>query len=105
MRGKAGTIFVLHNALWHRTLAHHANRPRAISYFQYSLTMLRPLRRPSPYEGDMSHLNPEERWLLGEPRAGMNWTEGEPHDWVRMGRFGREVDSLGGLRTSQERSR
>ena len=105
VREKAGTIFVLHNALWHRTLAHHANRPRAISYFQYSLTMLRPLRRPSPYEGDMSHLNPEERWLLGEPRAGMNWTEGEPHDWVRMGRFGREVDSLGGLRTSQERSR
>ena len=97
LRGKAGTVFVLHNAVWHRTLANRSNRPRAISYFQYSLTMLRPLRRQSPYEGDMSHLTSEERWLLGEPRPGRSWTEGEPHDWVRMGRFGRDVDSLGGL--------
>ena len=98
LRGKAGTVFVLQNAVWHRTLAHRSNRPRAISYFQYSLTMLRPLRRQAPYEGDMSHLSSEERWLLGEPRPGESWIEGGPHDWMRMGRFGRDIDSLGGLR-------
>ena len=97
LRGEAGTVFVLQNAVWHRTLANRSSRPRAISYFQYCLTMLRPLRRQVPYEGDMSHFTPEERWLLGEPRPAESWIEGEPHDWMRMGRFGRDIDSLGGL--------
>jgi len=105
LRGKAGTVFVLHNAVWHRSKTHRSTRPRAISYFQYSLTMLRPLRRQIPYGGDMSHFSPEERWLLGEPRPAMSWTEGEPHDWVRMGRFGRDVDSLGGLRPDYQDQR
>ena len=60
--------------------------------------MLRPLRRQAPYEGDMAHLSSEERGLLGEPRLGESWIEGGPHDWMRMGRFGRDIDSLGGLR-------
>ena len=101
LRGKAGTVFVIHNSVWHRTVAHHSARARAISYFQYSPTMLRPLRRDSPYQGDMSHLTAEERWLLGEPRPGMSWTEGGPHEWMRMGRFGRDGDSLGGIRVGE----
>jgi hypothetical protein len=98
VREKAGTIVAFQNSLWHRTVENKSNRPRGISYFQYCLTMLRPQHRNVPYVGDMSHLTPEERWLLGEPRPATSWIEGGPNDWMRMGRFGRDVDSLGSIR-------
>lgn len=93
VKGKAGTIIAFHNAIWHRALPNLTDTPRTIVYFQYCPTMMHPLHRPVPYEGDMSHFTAEERWLLGEPRSPNSWVIGSEEDQARMDRFRRSAES------------
>lgn len=85
--GKAGTIIAFHNGIWHRAQPNQSTTPRTIVYFQYCPTMIHPLHRSTPYQGDMSHFSAEERWLLGEPRPPQSWVIGSTTDKARMGRF------------------
>ena len=76
---------------WHRALPNVSPHPRTIVYFQFCQTMMHPLHRPTPYEGDLSRYTAEERFLLHEPKsAPTGWVYGDAHDKVRMDRFRRE---------------
>jgi hypothetical protein len=91
IKAPAGTIFCFQNGCWHRALPNVSPHPRTIVYFQYCQTMLHPLHRPTPYEGDLSRYTAEERWLLHEQKsAPTGWVYGDAKDKVRMDRFRRD---------------
>ena len=92
VRGEAGTIIAFHNGIWHSARSNESDIPRTIVYFQYCPTLMHPLHREVPYQGDMTNFSEEERWLLGEPRPPTSWVVGRAEDHLRMARFRRASD-------------
>eukprot|EP01051_Picozoa_sp_SAG22_P012912 SAG22_NODE_1390_length_4520_cov_1.529744_3_plen_134_part_00 len=86
----------LQNGCWHRALPNYSATPRSIAYFQYCPTMVHPLHRATPYEGDMSMFTPEQRFLMHEPRASpLQWVYGSAEDKVKLDRFRRGSTAWG----------
>jgi ectoine hydroxylase-related dioxygenase (phytanoyl-CoA dioxygenase family) len=99
---EAGTIIAFHQAQWHAAPPNESDVVRKNVYISYCPTWMRPLDREFPTEQQLSGLNDEERWLLGEPRPAMRWWLPHAGDYQRLARFKRDGDGAAEQATNYE---
>jgi hypothetical protein len=56
---------------------------------RYTPTMIHPLHRATPYQGDPSIFTDEQRFLMHEARPAKDWVYGSARDKVRLDRYRR----------------
>ena len=89
----AGTVVAFHQAQWHAAPPNESTIERKNVYVSYCPTWMRPLdREPLTDADNLSHLTPEEKWLLGEPRPALRWWLPSKEDAARMARYGRDAN-------------
>ena len=64
--GKAGSVFVFHNALWHGGMPNQTDSPRITAHIIYSPIWLRPVKNHRYREDFKRGLTPVRRLLLGD---------------------------------------
>jgi len=89
---EAGTIVAFHQAQWHAAPPNHSDIERKNVYISYCPTWMKPLDREYPTAESLQGLEPEAKWLLGEPRPPIRWWLPSEDDMKRMDRYRREAD-------------
>ena len=89
---EAGTVIAFHQAQWHAAPPNESDIVRKNAYISYCPTWMRPLDRETLALEQAENYAPEERWLLGEPRAPLRWWLPSGDDAQRMARFARDGD-------------
>ncbi len=87
---ESGSIVAFHQAQWHAAPPNMSDIERKNVYVSYCPTWMRPVDRDFPSEEQLSGLNPEECWILGEPRPALRWWLPSGDDNQRMGRYTRD---------------